>query len=165
MNTAHIIIVKFNRTKTLFMKKIVLLLLMAAVAFACNNSSAPAKDMVKSDSTVRLASAYPEVSMDSVVLMMEHYKTLRHNIDSNIVQVMTLRTDILRTAMTNGDLKLITGAYLQGPNKNQVTVFMQVNNATKPGTYNYYDVRSMFGAKGSSPVICPPPGDCGIPLE
>jgi hypothetical protein len=148
------------------MKKVFFSLLALCIFAACHqNDSAKPADSGTDSSLKKRPPVFPSIGEDSALKMAEYYKSIPHDINTNIIQVMTLQTDALESIMTTGNIKFLTGAYMADNiygKKDDPTVFIETNDGK--GNLLFYDVHSLFVAKGNLPVICPPPGDCSIPM-
>lgn len=109
---------------------------------------------------------YPEVDEKEVKKMADHYKTLVHNIRTNIMRMITMDGPWLRKILREqARIRLIAAAYLMDNSfgkKGDATIIIQLISK-KSGKKVYYDMNSIFLKKtmhGSEAAICPPPQDC-----
>lgn len=102
----------------------------------------------------------------TVIAMAAAYYNASHNIDSNILRMMTMSGPLLKKLLIKqARVRFIVGQYLTPPppGKPTYTVVIQLMHKTS-GRLVYYDINefdNLPAFKVSTPV-CPPPKDCDI---
>ena len=150
------------------MRKLILLISVISVLFGCKEKNALVNVPESCDSlTTAEFNAIPKLDSATVAQMAYLYKTIPHNIDSNITRTIKINDGCFYRKLLHDVKKIlyVVGSYLPGDTiathlKRKYTVIMHI--------LKYDQTRYYFDMGDSGPpvmtffTVCPPPKDCDL---